>query len=729
MSELDRIYGDFDTLMTDLSAYAWPLQTRHATTSVFADFRETHFHAGVDVSTRGEEGFKVYAMREGYVSLVQVSSSGYGKSVRVTHPDGFTTLYAHLQRFSPDIEEAVKQLQKKKSRYQVTLRPSRGQFAVNQGDHIAYTGSSGAGGPHLHFEIRDQNGNPVDPLLAEPLAPRARDDAFPVFEEVGFLPLKASTFIQGDTQPFYLRPIRRGQQEYRLSTVVHVTGTLGLTVKVRDGVGPRQYRNRGVALTFELDSTLLFTSEIARIASRETKQIALHYDWSARGNGKNHHQKLFLDHGNRLPFYDRRPHGAGMLRSDSELRGYHTYRVTATDIHGNTSVLTGTLVFNHPPEISVLPGDHGIIIGSAAKDIERIVLETTRDGIAVDSRTVYAVDDLSMSSDTSWTVPYPDGDHGAVNVLAENEFGTSSAGHWIPSDERRTSNTSLSIETSFYRDFAYVSVSSSLPIAGRPSIKVLSGPVEADLHVRSLSARSFFGSFSLGLLGEHPIVVRALADINGATDVEGIDVFTVHPITAERGGVVLSDDASFRLVFPPGGVFTDTFVRLEHVEDAYDVRPWDVLLDRGANVEMEVPAALRSRRVGLFSQRGSGFGLLDWTPPGRKTRLRGHVSRFLGSYVVLADEEGPSIGRISLQYRNDWLSGSFRVTDSRAGVDVTSLRVEVDGAQVIPAYETEQDMARLGETIHLKPGSHTIVVSVADQMGNRSSRSVRFTTR
>ncbi len=728
-SDLDRIYGDFDTLLTDLSAYAWPLKTGHATTSVFADFRETHFHAGVDISTRGQEGFKVYAMRDGYVSLVRVSSSGYGKALQITHEDGFTTWYAHLQRYAPDIDAAVKALQKRAGRYQVTLRPARTAFRVKQGDHIAYTGSTGAGGAHIHFEIRDQNGNPVNPLLSEPLAPRAKDDAHPIMEEVGFLPLKASTFIQGDTRPFYLRPIRKGKYEYALNTVVHVTGTLGMTLKVKDGVGPREYRNRGVALTFELDSTILYTSRIARIPSRESKQVALHYDWAAHGEGKSYHQKLFLDMGNRLPFYDRREHGAGVLRSMDVGRGYHSYRITATDVHGNSSVLTGTLVFNHPPAISVQPATGAILVRSAESGLSTIVLETTSDGTTITSRTEHPIGSLTQVDDTTWSVPYPERPYAAVNVTAENEFGTSSAGHWIPTDTRVVSNSSLTVQTSFYRDYAYVAVSSSLPMTGRPRIKVLSGPIESDLHVRSLTSKTFFSSFSLDLFGEYPIMVQAFADVNQTEDVEGHEIFTIHPITRENGGVVLSDDGTFRMVFPPGAVFTDTYVRLERTGDEFEVRPWDVLLDRGASVEMLVPAKLAGRRAGLFSQRGSGLGLIDWTTPGRKETLSGRVTRFLGSYVVLEDESGPEIGAISLGYSNDWLSGHFRLNDDRAGIDATSLRVTIDGTPVIPEYETEGNIARLREVIHLKKGSHTITVSVSDHMGNMSTRSARFTTK
>ena len=728
-SELDAIYADFDTLLTDLSEYAWPVDEKLSTTSVFADFRSTHFHAGVDVSTRGREGYEVRAMRDGYISRVRVASSGYGKGIEVTHADGFTTWYGHLQRYAPPIDSAVRKLQRSRGKYQVTLRPSRKMFPVNRGDLIAFTGSSGAGGAHVHFEIRDQNGNPVNPLLAESFGPLAMDNVAPVFEEVGFLPLKASTFVQADTRPFYLRPNRIGSSDYRLNTIVHVTGTVGLTVQVRDGVGRREYRNRGVSLSFHLDSVQLYSSDIVRIPTRESKQVALHYDWVARGKGKSHHQKLFLDEGNRLPFYKRRPYGSGILLTDGATRGYHTYTIIATDIHGNQSTLRGTLVFNHPPEVEVIPGMDEITIRSDDPSIERIILETSGAAKPGDGRSVFDADAVRIPSGDGWVVPYPPGAYEAVNVIAENEFGTQSAGYWIPSDVRKQSNSSLTVETTFYRDYAYVSVSSSLPVTGRPAIKVYSGPIEADLHVRSLGSRSFFSSFSLDVFGKHPIRIQASADINHTPGVEGFDEFSIFPVLRETGGTVLSSDGSFRMVFPPRGVFVDSYLHLERVKDEFEVKPDDVLLDRGATVEMDVPAALSGRRVGLFAQGESDLNLLDWNRPGETGALRGRVIRFLGSYLVLVDETGPAIGKISLRYGRDWLSGSFSVRDSRAGVDAYSLHVTVDGRMVIPEYETEQHIARLGEVLHLRPGRHVIEVSASDNMGNRSKRSAAFTTR
>ena len=53
----------------------------------------------------------IYAAAEGYVSRIKVSLWGYGKVIYVTHPNGYTTVYAHLSKFGDGIEEYVKKIQ------------------------------------------------------------------------------------------------------------------------------------------------------------------------------------------------------------------------------------------------------------------------------------------------------------------------------------------------------------------------------------------------------------------------------------------------------------------------------------------------------------------------------------------------------------------------------------------------------------------------------------------
>ena len=105
--------------------FSSPLDITLVLSGTFAELRSNHFHSGLDIKTNGKEGFKTYASAEGYVSRIKISRYGYGKALYITHPNGYTTVYAHLQKFSPSIEAYVKQQQYKKETFELELYPDQ----------------------------------------------------------------------------------------------------------------------------------------------------------------------------------------------------------------------------------------------------------------------------------------------------------------------------------------------------------------------------------------------------------------------------------------------------------------------------------------------------------------------------------------------------------------------------------------------------------------------------
>src|SRR5690554_1424403 len=133
----------------------------------FGELRNNHFHSGIDFKTQQREGQNVLAAAEGYVSRIKVSTWGYGKALYITHPNGYTTVYAHLQKYSPEIEAYVKKRQYYQKSFEVEFFPGASDLKVTQGQLIGLSGNSGgSGGPHLHFEIRDsKTENIINPLF------------------------------------------------------------------------------------------------------------------------------------------------------------------------------------------------------------------------------------------------------------------------------------------------------------------------------------------------------------------------------------------------------------------------------------------------------------------------------------------------------------------------------------------------------------------------------------
>ena len=146
-------------------SYLWPLDAPPALTSTYAEYRSGRFHAGLDVKTWGKEGYACVSVADGYVWRVRTSPWGYGKAVYLKLVDGRTAVYAHLSGFVDRIESVVAAEQDRRGAYSVNLYFPPGEIPVTRGDRIAFTGSTGSGFPHLHFEIRDGQQRPLNPLL------------------------------------------------------------------------------------------------------------------------------------------------------------------------------------------------------------------------------------------------------------------------------------------------------------------------------------------------------------------------------------------------------------------------------------------------------------------------------------------------------------------------------------------------------------------------------------
>ena len=89
--------------------YIFPIDAPPLLSANFGELRSNHFHSGIDIKTGGVEGAEVYAAADGYISRIGIKPSGYGRVLYIAHPNGTTTVYAHLREFTPEVEAYVKQ--------------------------------------------------------------------------------------------------------------------------------------------------------------------------------------------------------------------------------------------------------------------------------------------------------------------------------------------------------------------------------------------------------------------------------------------------------------------------------------------------------------------------------------------------------------------------------------------------------------------------------------------
>lgn len=164
----------------------------------FGELRSNHFHGGIDFKTQGTTGHSIYCAADGYVSQISVSGGGYGRAIYVTHPDiGLTTVYAHIERFAPEIDSLVNARQYELETFAVTMRFEANELPVRKGEIIAFSGNSGYSfGPHLHMEVRHSaTGDALDPLPY--FKKLVKDDVAPVAHSIILYPDKQRGCVNG----------------------------------------------------------------------------------------------------------------------------------------------------------------------------------------------------------------------------------------------------------------------------------------------------------------------------------------------------------------------------------------------------------------------------------------------------------------------------------------------------------------------------------------------------
>ena len=288
----------------------------------FGELRSNHFHSGIDFKTQGVEGKPIHSVQDGYVSRISVSPWGYGNGLYITHPDGTTTVYGHLQKFSQKITAYLKEKQYEQESFNVNLSLTPDELPVKEGELVALSGNTGSsGGPHLHFEVRDtETEEPMDPI--EYYKDLIKDTQAPKIQGIMVYSMPGKGVVNGSRRKLELKPVTAKNGKQTLNGKIEAWGEIGLAVKGYDYMDNTSniYGIKDITLT--ADSQVIFHSNLDRFAFDESRYLNSFTD--------------FVDPGNRLRFIESL--NRGILTID-EPRTYHlTYQLA--DAFGNTTRLS-----------------------------------------------------------------------------------------------------------------------------------------------------------------------------------------------------------------------------------------------------------------------------------------------------------------------------------------------------------------------------------------------------
>ena len=315
-------------------AFRSPLDIPLILAGTFGELRSNHFHSGIDIKTQQRQGLPVYAIGDGAVTRIKVSLWGYGKVLYVAHPNGYTSVYGHLQKFSPEIEAYIKQVQYQKRAYEVEVFPEYGEVKVEKGEIIAYSGNTGgSSGPHLHFEIRSSiSEKPTNPLL---YGLEVRDATNPILSQLFAYPLSDDAQVNQSEEKVKLN-FKKQQDGSFLADKVYAAGTIGFGLDTYDRQDMAANRN-GVYGIRQLVNGKVYTElDFESFSFSETRYINTLIDYDHFGKYKSRIIKCFRVPGNSLSIY-KTLHNNGKIVVREGLS--YNVEILITDLAGNLTKL------------------------------------------------------------------------------------------------------------------------------------------------------------------------------------------------------------------------------------------------------------------------------------------------------------------------------------------------------------------------------------------------------
>jgi len=298
----------------------------------FGELRSNHFHAGIDIKSKtGKEGDTIRAAADGFVSRIKIQRGGYGQVLYLDHPNGYTSVYAHLQAFNPKLQSYIEAIQYENRAYEIDVYPQPNQFSFKQGEAIGLMGNTGRSyGPHLHFEIRKTDTEvPENPYLFD-IGPD--DTRAPLIFSV------EAHGLDNDHQKIW------SQLQYVSATNNNVYGPVttfevpawraGLAIQTFDQMNGASNKNGIYTIEMFVDDSLYYSHKMDRVGFDVSGYINSHIDYESKKKSNRTLTKCYVAPGNKLSFYP-------TVKNNGEIKLYkekpRKVDFVIKDFMGNTS--------------------------------------------------------------------------------------------------------------------------------------------------------------------------------------------------------------------------------------------------------------------------------------------------------------------------------------------------------------------------------------------------------
>lgn len=327
-----------------------PLDIKLMLSGNFGELRNNHFHSGLDIKTQGVEGATVYAVADGFVSRIKIMPIGYGKIIFITHPNGYTSAYAHLQQFKGKIANYIKKYQYENETFEMDFYPPDTALMVKKGDVIALSGNSGSsGGPHLHFEIRETISEyAINPLL---FSFDIKDDVKPVIKSITIFPLNDTSYVNNRnvTQEFSVTGVN-GNYQLLTPTPINAYGQIGVGINTYDQQSGASNQNGVYSVMLFNNNELIYKSELSKFSFDHSRALNSMIDYDIYLCKKTRFQRSCIAPNNPLTIFKEQKNNGTITIANNETKSIN-YLVS--DINKNSAMLSFNILGKKPEAINI----------------------------------------------------------------------------------------------------------------------------------------------------------------------------------------------------------------------------------------------------------------------------------------------------------------------------------------------------------------------------------------
>jgi Peptidase family M23 len=323
--------------------FSSPLDIPMQLSGNFGELRPNHFHAGFDFKTQQKEGLNVYAVADGYVSRIKISTFGNGKTIYITHPNGYTSVYAHLQKASDFIENYIKKAHYTEQSFEIELFLKPNELLIKKGQLIAFSGNTGASeGPHLHFEFRDSKTEKIINPMLFGFDKNIKDTKSPTVSALYVYPLDSKTIVNQSKQPIVLNLSLQKDGTYLADKVI-ANGRIGFGINAFDYDDVSFNKNGIYKVQSFFNGKPTFGYQFDTYSFDDMRYVNALIDYSRYKKTSQRIQKLFMN----------KPYGLSIIVTD-ETFGVATIlpnlaaicRIEVSDFSGNQTILSIPIVYD-----------------------------------------------------------------------------------------------------------------------------------------------------------------------------------------------------------------------------------------------------------------------------------------------------------------------------------------------------------------------------------------------